>query len=52
MANITQIITIKRAWWVMPFIYCVRLFSGLTGMEVDYDKLAATVVRGLKPVFK
>ncbi|WP_154232532.1 hypothetical protein [Pseudomonas syringae] len=52
MASVTLTITIRRAWWVMPYIYGVQLFSELTGMDPDYDKVAATALRGLKPVFK
>lgn len=52
MACITVTITIKRSWWVTPYIYGVYLLSALTGMEPDYEKVAATVVRGFKPVFK
>ncbi|MBS5840654.1 MAG: hypothetical protein KID05_16005 [Pseudomonas sp.] len=48
MANISLIITIKRAWWVMPYIYGVQLFSELTGLDPDYDKVAATIARGLE----
>jgi len=44
--NIT--LSIKRAWWVMPYIYGVQLFSELTCMEPDYDKVAATIARGLE----
>lgn len=52
MAQMNLTITIKRSWWVMPYLYGVQLFSELTGMEPDYDKVAATALRGLKPVFK
>lgn len=44
--NIT--LSIKRAWWVMPYIYGVQLFSELTGLDPDYDKVAATIARGLE----
>jgi len=52
MANISQTITIKRAWWVMPYIYGVQLFSELTGLDPDYDKVAATIARGFTVVIK
>lgn len=48
--NIT--LSIKRAWWVMPYIYGVQLFSELTCMEPDYDKVAATIARGFTVVIK
>jgi hypothetical protein len=48
MDMISLTITIKRAWWVMPYLYGVQLFSELPGMEPDYDKVAATALRGLK----
>ncbi|MBK3444123.1 hypothetical protein [Pseudomonas lactis] len=44
--NIT--LSIKRAWWVMPYIYGVQLFSELTCLNPDYDKVAATIARGLE----
>ena len=52
MACMTLTITIKRAWWVTPYLYGVQWFSELTGMEPDYDKVAATALRGLKLVAK
>ena len=52
MANISLIITIKRAGWVMPYIYGVQLFSDLTGLDPDYDKVAATIARGFTVVIK
>ena len=48
--NIT--LSIKRAWWVMPYIYGVQLFSELTGLDPDYDKVAATIARGFTVVIK
>lgn len=50
MACMTLTITIKRAWWVMPYIYGVHLLSELTGMEPDYDRVAETALRGFRLV--
>jgi hypothetical protein len=36
----------------MPYLYGVQLFSELTGKTLDYDKVAATVMRGLTLVIK
>ena len=48
--NIT--LSIKRAWWVMPYIYGVQLFSELTCLNPDYDKVATTIARGFTVVIK
>lgn len=48
MSRMTLAITIKRAWWVMPYLYGVQWFSELTGMEPDYKRVAATVLRGIR----
>jgi hypothetical protein len=50
MARMSLTITIKCAWWVTPYIYGVQMFSDLTGMEPNYDKVAATAMRGLRLV--
>lgn len=50
MAQITMSLTIKRAWWVMPYVYGVRLFSEITGMDPDLEKVHATVLRGFTVV--
>lgn len=52
MARVTATISVKRAWWVMPYIYDVQLFSELTGMEPDMGKVGTTVMRGFKVVIK
>ena len=52
MAQMNMTITIKRSWWVLPYLYGVQLFSELTGKTPDYDKVAATVMRGLTLVIK
>ena len=52
MAQTNMTITIKRSWWVLPYLYGVQLFSELTGMTPDYDKVVATVMRGLTLVIK
>ena len=52
MATTTATISVKRAWWVMPYLYGVQLFVETTGMEPDMDKVGATVMRGFKVVIK
>lgn len=46
MARVEMKITIRRAWWVMPYLQVVSWFSDLTGFEPDIDKVAGTVLRG------
>lgn len=48
MASINVTLSVKRAWWVMPYIFGVQLFSELTGMQPDMGKVSATVRRGFK----
>lgn len=48
MATTNITLSIESAWWVMPYIYGVQLFSELTGLDPDYDKVAATIARGLE----
>lgn len=47
MAKTTMTLTVRRAWWVLPYLYGVQLFSEATGMELDYEKVAATCLRGI-----
>lgn len=48
MATCTSTISIKRSWWVIPYLRACMLFAWLTGMEPDGEKIAATVMRGMK----
>ena len=52
MAKTNITVSIKRAWWVMPYIYGLQLFSELTGMEPDLGKVGATVMRGFRAEVK
>lgn len=40
-------ITIKVAWWVMPYLHAVILFARLFRREPDMDHLGRMVERGL-----
>lgn len=46
MASSEMKITVRRAWWVTPYLQAVMWFSDLTGLEPDIDKVAGTVLRG------
>lgn len=46
MASIQLTMTVKRAWWVLPYLYSVVWFSEMTGLTPDLDKVAAFALRG------
>jgi hypothetical protein len=48
MATINLTIKIKRAWWLRPYLYGVLIFSYMTGMQPDFEKVARTAARGFK----
>lgn len=48
MAICTMTVSVKRAWWVIPYLRACMLFAWLTGMEPDGEKIASTVSRGMK----
>lgn len=48
MAACQLTVSIKRAWWVIPYLRAYMVFAWLTGMEPDSEKIAATVARGMK----
>lgn len=52
MATTTMTLTLKRAWWVMPYLYSVMWFSEVTGLEPDLDKVSAAALRGYSLVIK
>jgi hypothetical protein len=41
-------VTVHVAWWVHPYIKACAIFARLFGMTPDADKIAATIMRGLK----
>lgn len=45
MASCSLTLTVKQSWWVMPYISAVALFSQITGLEPDYDKVASTALK-------
>lgn len=45
-------LTLKRAWWVMPYLFGVHACTWLTGLEPDMDKVCATALKGFKVVTK
>ena len=48
MAEMSATLTVHRSWWVIPYLGAVDLFSRLTGLEPDYEKVVATALRGIK----
>nr|WP_158546382.1 hypothetical protein [Pseudomonas sp. RW407] len=48
MATCTMTVSVKRSWWVIPYLRACMLFAWLTGMEPDEEKIAATVTRAMK----
>jgi hypothetical protein len=47
-ARVKLTLTAKVAWWVRPYLHTVALFAWMTGMTPDFEKVAATVKRGVK----
>lgn len=41
-------VTIHIAWWVRWYIGGVALFSFITGMEPDMEKVKAKVLKGVR----
>jgi hypothetical protein len=39
---------VKFAWWVLPYLAAIEMFSLFTGMTPDSNKVAATVLRGTR----
>ncbi|WP_175405543.1 MULTISPECIES: hypothetical protein [unclassified Pseudomonas] len=52
MAATQLTVSIKRAWWVIPYVRACMVFAWLTGMEPDGEKIADTAMRGMKFEFK
>lgn len=48
MANPTIRLNCSLQWWVKPYIYTLVFFCTITGLRPDTDKVAATVMRGIK----
>lgn len=42
------VVTIRIAWWVPWYISSVALFTMLTGLEPDMEKIKAKVMKGIK----
>jgi hypothetical protein len=45
---VTYRLSVRFAWWVMPYVQSVALFAHLTGLEPDYARVARTVARGTR----
>jgi hypothetical protein len=43
---------IHVAWWVRPYLRSIAFFAVLFGMEPDCEKVARTVLKGIRPVIK
>lgn len=50
MTRATVTIRIRVAWWLRAYLGSVALFSTLTDMVPDWDKVARMVERGVKVV--
>ncbi|MFJ3487742.1 hypothetical protein ACIPL1_30595 [Pseudomonas sp. NPDC090202] len=48
MANINVTLSVKRAWWVKPYLRSIVLIAHLTGARFDWERVAAKVVSGYK----
>lgn len=48
MNKITITLRVKFAWWVRPYLAAIEIFSLFTGMTPDFNKVAATVIRGAR----
>jgi len=48
MAACQLTVSIKRAWWAIPYVRACMMFAWLTGMEPDVEKIAAIISRGMK----
>lgn len=48
MASVEIRASVRFAWWVKPYLNACVLFAWLTGMEPDYDKVAAMISKGIK----
>ena len=48
MATITAQVSIKRAWWVLPYLRSVAVLCWMTGLMPDLDRVVATAMRGIK----
>jgi len=52
MATINMTVSIKFAWWVMPYLRMHALFCRVTGKKPDLDKLCRLVTSNAKYVTK
>lgn len=50
MASASITLTVRVAWWVRPYIRAVALFSRMTGLTPDVEKVSRTARRGLRIV--
>jgi hypothetical protein len=48
MATIDLTLTIKRAWWVKPYLYVVLIFSHLTCIQPDAERVIRIALRGYR----
>lgn len=48
MARLPTTFCITYQWWVKPYLNACILFAWLSGMEPDYDKVAAMISKGIK----
>ena len=48
MAKIVLTLSVRFAWWVLPYLYGMRLCCMLTGAEPDFQRVARVVERGMR----
>ncbi len=42
------VLKLSLAWWVRPYVFGVVTMSMLAGLEPDWDKVTAKVMRAIK----
>lgn len=52
MAQATITLTVKVAWWVIPYIRACAVFAVLFGVVPDGEKIVRTCMRGIKLVVR
>ena len=48
MAKTTLTLRVRFAWWVVPYLYGVRLCRILTGRDPNYQRVTRAVERGMR----
>jgi len=48
MEKVVLTLIVRSAWWVLPYLYGIRLRCMLTGAEPNYQRVARVVERGMR----